>query len=86
MRNINLKLKELLDEKADYYNTPKFIENDPISVPHRFSKKQDIEIMGFFASIFAWGQRKTIINKSLELAQRFYNQPTTLCVTIPKRI
>lgn len=75
MRNINLKLKELLDEKADYYNTPKFIENDPISVPHRFSKKQDIEIMGFFASIFAWGQRKTIINKSLELAQRFYNQP-----------
>lgn len=75
MKTINAKLKELLDEKADYYNTPKFIENDPISVPHRFSKRQDIEIMAFFASIFAWGQRKTIINKSLELAQRFSNQP-----------
>jgi uncharacterized protein (TIGR02757 family) len=60
-------LKAFLDEKADLYNQPAFIENDPISIPHLFTKKQDIEIMGFWASILAWGQRKTIIKKCKEL-------------------
>lgn len=68
-------LKTFLDEKVNHYNRVSFVENDPISVPHRFSKKQDIEIMGFFAAVFAWGQRKTIINKSLELAHRFDGEP-----------
>lgn len=68
-------LKDFLDKKADFYNTPAFIENDPISIPHRFSLKQDKEIMGFFAAILAWGQRKTIISKCLELAHRFGNEP-----------
>ncbi len=68
-------LKHFLDEKVEQYNTTFFIEADPISVPHRFQLKQDIEIMGFFASIFAWGQRKTIINKSLELADRMDGTP-----------
>lgn len=60
-------LKKFLDEKVALYNSPSFITSDPISVPHLFTKKQDIEIAGLFASVFAWGQRKTIINKSLEL-------------------
>ncbi|MBN7810493.1 TIGR02757 family protein [Algoriphagus sp. H41] len=60
-------LKDFLDEKVEQYNQPGFIPNDPICIPHRFSKKQDIEIAGFFAAILAWGQRKTIINKCLEL-------------------
>lgn len=68
-------LKHFLDQKVEQYNTPSFIENDPICIPHAFSKKQDIEIMGFFAAIFAWGQRKTIINKSKELAERMDNSP-----------
>lgn len=68
-------LKDILDQKVEKYNNPSFIENDPISIPHKFSKKQDIEIMGFFAAILAWGQRKTIINKCLELADRFGNEP-----------
>ncbi len=68
-------LKIFLDQKVEQYNTPYFVENDPICIPHSFSKKQDIEIMGFFASIFAWGQRKTIINKSKELAERMDNSP-----------
>lgn len=68
-------LRDFLDRKADQYNTPAFIENDPICIPHNFSLRQDIEIMGFFASIFAWGQRKTIINKCLELAERMDNAP-----------
>ena len=60
-------LKGFLDEKVQQYNQPGFIPNDPISIPHQFSKKEDIEISGFFASILAWGQRKTIINKCNEL-------------------
>ncbi|MBC7948367.1 MAG: DUF2400 family protein, partial [Chitinophagaceae bacterium] len=60
-------LKEFLDRKVDQYNQPFFIKDDPISIPHQFSKKQDIEIAGFFAAIFSWGNRTTIINKSKEL-------------------
>lgn len=58
---------DLLAEKYLQYNQPNFIPNDPISIPHLFTKKEDIEIMGFWASILAWGQRKTIINKCKEL-------------------
>ncbi len=68
-------LKELLDNKVDYFNRPSFIANDPICIPHRFTKKQDIEISGFFAAIFAWGQRKTIINKATELLQLMDHAP-----------
>src|SRR5690606_7509393 len=68
-------LKLFLDEQVDRYNQPGFIELDPISIPHLFSKKQDIEIMGFFAAILAWGQRKTILNKSKELIERMDGSP-----------
>jgi len=64
-----------LDELADRFERPEFIQNDPIQVPHRFSKKQDIEVAGFFAALFAWGQRKTIINKANELMERMENAP-----------
>jgi uncharacterized protein (TIGR02757 family) len=60
-------LRDWLDRKVDQYNHPSFIANDPISVPHRFSSLQDIEIAGFFAAIMAWGQRPTIIRKANEL-------------------
>lgn len=66
---------ELLDAKVAQYNQPDFIPFDPISIPHRFSVKQDIEIMGFWAAVLAWGQRKTIINKCLELAALMDNAP-----------
>lgn len=68
-------IKQFLDDKVISFNQPTFIENDPICIPHLFSDKQDIEIMGFFASILAWGQRKTIINKCKELIERFDGQP-----------
>ncbi|NND77816.1 MAG: TIGR02757 family protein [Flavobacteriales bacterium] len=60
-------LKAFLDQKADQYNTPRFIEDDPISIPHSYSKKEDVEISGFFSAILAWGQRTTIINNSKKL-------------------
>jgi len=76
VENLYLKrVKTLLDVKERLYNSPDFIEKDPISIPHSFSLKQDIEIMGFFASVFAWGQRKTIINKCRELSLRLDNTP-----------
>lgn len=73
-------IKEFLDRKVDLYNQPSFIKNDPISIPHLFTKKQDIEISGFFASIFAWGNRTTIINKSKELLQLMDMQPHEFCL------
>ncbi|MCP3660681.1 MAG: DUF2400 domain-containing protein [Bacteroidetes bacterium] len=64
MNTLNIyKLKEFLDNKTLLYNKSDFIENDPISIPHSFSIREDIEISGFFAAIFAWGKRKIIINK-----------------------
>lgn len=70
-----LELKNFLDVKVDQYNRLDFIQNDPICIPHRFVKKQDIEIAAFFAAILAWGQRKTIINKCTELFERMDNDP-----------
>lgn len=71
----NDELKYLLEEKVQLYNQSGFIENDPISIPHLFTKKQDIEIAGFFAAIFSWGNRTTIINKSKELMNLMDNDP-----------
>lgn len=73
-------LKEFLDRKVDLYDQPSFIKNDPISIPHLFTKKQDIEVAGFFAAIFSWGNRTTIINKSKELMQLMDNSPHEFCL------
>jgi len=70
-----IEVREVLEEYAAKYNHPSFIESDPISIPKRFSKKEDIEIAGFFASILAWGQRKTIMNKCHELLERMDHDP-----------
>ncbi|MBS1654076.1 MAG: TIGR02757 family protein, partial [Bacteroidetes bacterium] len=73
-------LKVFLDKKTEQFNQPSFIKNDPVSVPRLFSKKQDIEIAGFFAAIFAWGNRTTIINKAKELMQLMDNAPYDFCL------
>lgn len=69
------KLKEFLDFQADRFNEPGFIPADPVSIPHRFTKKEDIEISGLIAALFAWGQRTTILNKSAEILERMDNDP-----------
>jgi uncharacterized protein (TIGR02757 family) len=66
---------DFLNRKVTEYNQPRFIADDPVSVPHRFSKKADIEIAAFFAAMFAWGNRTTIINKSNELMRRMDDAP-----------
>ncbi|MBK6936200.1 MAG: TIGR02757 family protein [Chitinophagaceae bacterium] len=73
-------LKLFLDKKVDEYNQPSFITNDPVSIPRCFTKKKDIEIAGFFAALFAWGNRTTIINKSKELMGLMGNAPYNFCL------
>ncbi len=68
-------LKDFLDAQVALYNQPYFIASDPISVPHRFTQKQDIEIAGFFAAVFAWGNRTTIIAKCNELLRLMDGEP-----------
>ncbi len=68
-------LKDFLDTKIEAYNNPKFIESDPIQIPHSFSKKEDIEISGFLIATIAWGNRKSIINNGKKLIQLLDNSP-----------
>jgi uncharacterized protein (TIGR02757 family) len=77
MRNQSdyLSLKDFLEEKYHKYHQSDFIPNDPLSIPHLFNKKQDIEISGFFAAVLAWGQRKTIIQKCHVLLNLMDNSP-----------
>jgi len=69
------KLRDFLEKKVLEYNHPSFIAKDPVSIPHSFQKKQDIEISGLFAAIFSWGNRTTIIQKSNELMRAMENEP-----------
>ena len=78
-------LKDFLNSRVEIYNRPAFIQADPISIPHLFSKREDIEIMGFFASILAWGQRPTILNKCKELIEVFEQMPYFFILNIKKR-
>jgi len=60
-------LKEFLDEKASFYEQPKFIETDPVQIPHLFTKKEDIEISGFLTATISWGNRKSILTNAHKL-------------------
>ena len=73
-------LKTFLDRKVDEFNQPSFIKDDPVSVPHLFTKKQDLEIAGFFAATFAWGNRTTIIRKTKQLMQLMEMKPHEFCL------
>lgn len=70
-----LDLKDFLDDCVERYNRPAFIETDPIRIPHQFSKLQDIEIMGFWTAVLAWGQRKTILNSANRLVELMDGAP-----------
>lgn len=78
-------LKEFLIEKVELYNRPDFIESDPISIPHLFSKKEDIEISGFLSATIAWGQRKTIINNAGKLMKLMGNSPYDFIMTAKEK-
>ena len=71
----NATLKELLDEKVFQYNNPRFIESDPIQIPHQFQLKQDIEIAAFLTATISWGNRKMIIKNAQRLMDIMGNSP-----------
>jgi len=73
-------IKKILEAKVKQYNKINFIAKDPICIPHQYTKQQDIEIAAFFAAIFAWGNRTTIINKSNDLLNRMDNAPHEFCL------
>ncbi|MDO5510574.1 MAG: TIGR02757 family protein [Weeksellaceae bacterium] len=75
LQSLKSKWKDLLDERADFYNQPHFIATDPIQIPHRFSLKQDIEIAGFLLATIAWGNRKSIIRSGERLMHLMDDAP-----------
>ncbi|MCT4647480.1 MAG: TIGR02757 family protein [Carboxylicivirga sp.] len=68
-------IKDFLDEKVEKYNAPEFIEGDPISIPHLFSRKEDIEIAGFLMATIAWGRRDLILKSGKHLMQLLEYEP-----------
>lgn len=68
-------LKDFLDTKVVQYNSPKFIESDPIQIPHQFSLKEDVEIAGFLTATIAWGNRKSIINNANKMMSLLDHSP-----------
>lgn len=68
-------LKSFLDEKARAFEYPQFLEQDPIQIPHRFDKKEDIEIAGFLIATIAWGNRVSIIKSGNRMMDFMDNDP-----------
>ncbi len=70
-----LEIKDFLDTKVIEYNNPKFIESDPIQIPHQFSIKEDIEVSSFLVATIAWGNRKMIIKNGQRMMELMGNAP-----------
>ncbi|HKK11873.1 MAG TPA: TIGR02757 family protein [Flavobacteriaceae bacterium] len=68
-------LKDFLDTKVAQYNKPRFIDSDPIQIPHKFNRKEDIEIAGFLTATIAWGNRKSIIANANRMMQLLDDAP-----------
>ena len=68
-------LKGFLDEKVHLYNSPGFIDHDPVQIPHMYSKKEDIEISGFLTATISWGNRTSIIKSALRMLDLMGNSP-----------
>jgi uncharacterized protein (TIGR02757 family) len=77
-------LKNFLDEKVLLYNRSEFINDDPVSIPHRFSKNTDIEIAGFLSATIAWGQRVVILKNALLLLSWMDNDPHSFIINFTK--
>lgn len=75
MKQSKKELIQFLNEKVEQYNQPKFIESDPIQIPHQFTKKEDIEIAGFLTATIAWGKRPMIIKNAQKMMKLLGNSP-----------
>ena len=70
-----LEVQEFLLEKADLYEVPDFIPQDPLSIPHRFTHRDDVEVAAFFAATLAWGNRVSILKSLDQLMERMDHAP-----------
>lgn len=68
-------LREFLEEKVLQYNTPDFIELDPVQIPHLYSLKEDIEISGFLTATISWGNRTSILKSARRMMELMGNSP-----------
>ena len=68
-------IRDLLEEAFLRNNRKNFIANDPICIPHRFTKKEDVEIAGFLAATLAWGKRENIIRSADRLLRAMDESP-----------
>ncbi len=78
-------IKDLLDEKYFQFNNTSFIETDPVSIPHQFSKKEDIEIASLLVATIAWGQRISIINNGNKLMRLMNGEPYEFILNFSKK-
>lgn len=72
-------LRDFLNQKVDQYQRPEFLEEDPIQIPHRFTRKEDIEISGLLTATIAWGNRKSILRSATGMMELMDNSPFTYC-------
>lgn len=82
MRSNDPALGNLLEELYERYHNPSFIDSDPVSVPHLFSRKEDIEISGFLTAILSWGNRKSIIRSARHLVGLMDDAPFDFLVNL----
>jgi uncharacterized protein (TIGR02757 family) len=68
-------LKDFLDFKSNHYENLRFLESDPIQLPHRFERREDIEIIGFLIATIAWGNRKSIIKSGESILELLCYEP-----------
>jgi len=80
-----MELKALLDAKYLEYHQTDFIPHDPISIPHKYTRKEDIEIMAFFASTLAWGNRKSIIRSCERIENILEGEPYNFIMSYTKK-
>ncbi|MCW3075950.1 MAG: hypothetical protein JWO32_559, partial [Bacteroidetes bacterium] len=85
MKKSTFEIKEFLDESYLKYNNINFIANDPVCIPHQFSKKEDIEIAGFLAATIAWGNRKSIVNNANKLMALMDHEPYAFVINHSKK-
>jgi len=74
-------LKKTLDEAFSRHASEVFVKDDPVKIPHRYSRKEDIEIAGFLTAAIAWGNRKSIITNANRIMEFMENSPYEYIIT-----
>ncbi len=85
VNGLNKELKDLLEHKFNLYNSINFINEDPISIPHAYNQKEDIEIISFLISIISWGNRKSIIKSGNKLTEILGSSPIDYIMRFKER-